>query len=76
MGEAVFYILSSFWAGAVHAATPSHGKTIAAAYIIGARGGIGVGMRRTFRDETITVGDHVRAERLSCLGPARGGTVP
>jgi nickel/cobalt transporter (NicO) family protein len=34
----IFYILSSFWAGAVHAATPGHGKTIAAAYIVGARG--------------------------------------
>src|SRR4029077_10587562 len=31
-------VLSSFWAGAVHAATPGHGKTIAAAYIVGARG--------------------------------------
>ena len=29
---------SSFWAGVVHAATPGHGKTIAAAYIVGARG--------------------------------------
>ena len=29
---------SSFWAGAAHAATPGHGKTIAAAYIVGARG--------------------------------------
>ena len=38
MREAFFYILSSFWAGAVHAATPGHGKTIAAAYIVGARG--------------------------------------
>jgi nickel/cobalt transporter (NicO) family protein len=38
MREAVLYILSSFWAGAVHAATPGHGKTIAAAYIVGARG--------------------------------------
>ena len=38
MPEALFYILSSFWAGAVHAATPGHGKTIAAAYIVGARG--------------------------------------
>jgi nickel/cobalt exporter len=38
MREAVFYIVSSFWAGAVHAATPGHGKTIAAAYIVGARG--------------------------------------
>jgi nickel/cobalt exporter len=38
MRETIFYILSSFWAGAVHAATPGHGKTIAAAYIVGARG--------------------------------------
>jgi nickel/cobalt exporter len=38
MREALFYILSSFWAGALHAATPGHGKTIAAAYIVGARG--------------------------------------
>ena len=38
MGEALFYIASSFWAGAVHAATPGHGKTISAAYIVGARG--------------------------------------
>jgi nickel/cobalt exporter len=38
MQQALFYILSSFWAGAVHAATPGHGKTIAAAYIVGARG--------------------------------------
>lgn len=34
----MFYIVSSFWAGAVHAATPGHGKTIAAAYLVGARG--------------------------------------
>ena len=38
MRETLFYILSSFWIGAVHAATPGHGKTIAAAYIVGARG--------------------------------------
>src|SRR5687768_13965205 len=38
MREAIFYVLSSFWIGAVHAATPGHGKTIAAAYIVGARG--------------------------------------
>jgi nickel/cobalt transporter (NicO) family protein len=38
MAETVFYVLSSFWVGAVHAATPGHGKTIAAAYIVGARG--------------------------------------
>src|SRR5262252_7910429 len=38
MREILFYVLSSFWVGAVHAATPGHGKTIAAAYIVGARG--------------------------------------
>jgi nickel/cobalt transporter (NicO) family protein len=38
MRELVFYLVSSFWAGAVHAATPGHGKTIAAAYLVGARG--------------------------------------
>ncbi len=38
MSGALVYLLSSFWAGAVHAATPGHGKTIAAAYIVGARG--------------------------------------
>jgi nickel/cobalt exporter len=32
------YLATSFWIGAVHAATPGHGKTIAAAYIVGARG--------------------------------------
>jgi nickel/cobalt exporter len=36
--ELVFFVASSFWAGAAHAATPGHGKTIAAAYIVGARG--------------------------------------
>ena len=38
MMEAVVYLVGSFWLGAVHAATPGHGKTIAAAYIVGARG--------------------------------------
>jgi nickel/cobalt transporter (NicO) family protein len=38
MHQALFYVASSFWAGVVHAATPGHGKTIAAAYIVGARG--------------------------------------
>jgi nickel/cobalt transporter (NicO) family protein len=38
MQELVFFVASSFWAGAAHAATPGHGKTIAAAYIVGARG--------------------------------------
>lgn len=36
--EALVYLATSFWIGAVHAATPGHGKTIAAAYIVGARG--------------------------------------
>lgn len=36
--EGVLYLVSSFWLGAVHAATPGHGKTIAASYIVGARG--------------------------------------
>lgn len=38
MSDALFYLVSSFWLGAVHAATPGHGKTVAAAYIVGARG--------------------------------------
>jgi nickel/cobalt exporter len=38
MIEALVLLASSFWLGAVHAATPGHGKTIAAAYIVGARG--------------------------------------
>jgi nickel/cobalt exporter len=38
MRELLFFVASSFWAGAAHAATPGHGKTIAAAYIVGARG--------------------------------------
>ena len=38
MTDALFYLVSSFWLGALHAATPGHGKTIAAAYIVGVRG--------------------------------------
>jgi nickel/cobalt transporter (NicO) family protein len=38
MAEAFFYLASSFWLGALHAATPGHGKTIAASYIVGVRG--------------------------------------
>lgn len=38
MLETAFYIGSSFWLGALHAATPGHGKTVAAAYLVGARG--------------------------------------
>src|SRR6476469_2153140 len=38
MGEDFLYLATSFWLGAIHAATPGHGKTIAAAYIVGVRG--------------------------------------
>ena len=38
MGEGIIYLVTSFWLGAVHAATPGHGKTIAASYIVGVRG--------------------------------------
>ena len=38
MLEGLFYLVTSFWLGAVHAATPGHGKTIAASYIVGVRG--------------------------------------
>ena len=38
MLEGLLYLVTSFWLGAVHAATPGHGKTIAASYIVGARG--------------------------------------
>jgi nickel/cobalt transporter (NicO) family protein len=38
VSEGLVYLLSGFWLGALHAATPGHGKTIAAAYIVGARG--------------------------------------
>jgi nickel/cobalt transporter (NicO) family protein len=38
MLEAAFYLASAFWLGALHAATPGHGKTVAAAYLVGARG--------------------------------------
>lgn len=36
--DVLIYLATAFWIGAVHAATPGHGKTIAAAYIVGARG--------------------------------------
>src|ERR1700754_2613941 len=38
MGEDILFLMTSFWLGAVHAATPGHGKTIAASYIVGVRG--------------------------------------
>lgn len=38
MLEGALYLISSFWLGAVHAATPGHGKTVSAAYLVGTRG--------------------------------------
>jgi nickel/cobalt exporter len=38
MLEGAVYLFSSFWLGALHAATPGHGKTISAAYLVGTRG--------------------------------------
>ena len=38
MPEALLLLATSFWYGALHAIQPGHGKTIAAAYIVGARG--------------------------------------
>jgi nickel/cobalt exporter len=38
MLEGAAYLVSSFWLGALHAATPGHGKTVAAAYLVGTRG--------------------------------------
>jgi nickel/cobalt exporter len=38
--ETALYVVSSFWFGALHAATPGHGKTVAAAYLVGTRGRI------------------------------------
>jgi len=38
MLEGLVYLASSFWLGAIHAATPGHGKTVSAAYLVGTRG--------------------------------------
>ena len=38
MLDGALYLVSSFWLGAVHAATPGHGKTVSAAYLVGTRG--------------------------------------
>jgi nickel/cobalt transporter (NicO) family protein len=38
MLEGGLYLVSSFWLGAVHAASPGHGKTVSAAYLVGTRG--------------------------------------
>src|SRR5690349_24472406 len=74
MGEGILYLVTSFWLGAVHAATPGHGKTIAAAYIVGARGrpvdalvlGVFVTLSHTFGIVGVAV--------LASLGAA--GSVP
>ncbi len=36
--EGALYLVSSFWLGAIHAASPGHGKTVSAAYLVGTRG--------------------------------------
>jgi nickel/cobalt exporter len=38
MLDGALYLISSFWLGAAHAATPGHGKTVSAAYLVGTRG--------------------------------------
>src|SRR5262244_1062524 len=38
MGEVLVLLAANFLNGAIHAIQPGHGKTIAAAYIVGARG--------------------------------------
>lgn len=38
MLDGLLYLVSSFWLGAIHAATPGHGKTVSAAYLVGTRG--------------------------------------
>jgi nickel/cobalt transporter (NicO) family protein len=38
MLEGALYLVSSFWLGAIHAASPGHGKTVSAAYLVGTRG--------------------------------------
>ena len=71
MADAILYLFSGFWLGALHAATPGHGKTIAAAYIVGARGrpvdafvlGVFVTLSHTFGIVGVAV--------LASLGAAR-----
>jgi len=69
--DGILYLFSGFWLGALHAATPGHGKTIAAAYIVGARGrpvdafvlGVFVTLSHTFGIVGVAV--------LASLGAAR-----
>ena len=71
MTDGILYLFSGFWLGALHAATPGHGKTIAAAYIVGARGrpvdafvlGVFVTLSHTFGIVAVAV--------LASLGAAR-----
>jgi len=71
VADAILYLFSGFWLGALHAATPGHGKTIAAAYIVGARGrpvdafvlGVFVTLSHTFGIVGVAV--------LASLGAAR-----
>ena len=71
MTDGILYLFSGFWLGALHAATPGHGKTIAAAYIVGARGrpvdavvlGVFVTLSHTFGIVGVAV--------LASLGAAR-----
>jgi nickel/cobalt exporter len=69
--DGIFYLFSGFWLGALHAATPGHGKTIAAAYIVGARGrpvdALVLGVFVTFSHTLGIVGVAV----LASLGAAR-----
>jgi ABC-type nickel/cobalt efflux system permease component RcnA len=68
--DGILYLFSGFWLGALHAATPGHGKTIAAAYIVGARGrpvdafvlGVFVTLSHTFGIVGVAV--------LASLGPS------
>src|SRR5262249_17446402 len=69
--DGILYLFSGFWLGALHAATPGHGKTIAAAYIVGAGGrpvdafvlGVFVTLSHTFGIVSVAV--------LASLGAAR-----
>src|ERR1700757_2793289 len=70
MGEGILYLATSFWLGAVHAATPGHGKRIAASYIVGVRGrpveGLVLGILVTFAH----LGGIVLVAILATLGSA------
>src|SRR4029078_1995865 len=86
MREFLFFVVSSFWAGAAHAATPGHGKTIAAAYIVGARGKpidaviLGIFVTLSHTSGIVVVGvlaslgsTWLRPQRIQAYLAARGG---